>query len=239
MSENPVPAPEEAAGFGEQLSGMLNIFIDPEAAVKQVRRKLSWLWPLLIAGVVTATLGYLNIPLTIRAMQMNPPGGMTGEQLERSMGMIQTMQKVGVFASPVIMAGVLALSAAILLGSCSVLGMRTTFRDLFSLVCHGSLIGMLQAIAGFVVIRMKGDEIQTVEELRPSFGLGLFFHEGIGKPALAVMDYFSIFTIWYIVILSLALACLTGSSKGKGFAAAAPAWLIGLLFFVGISFLQR
>ena len=155
------------------------------------------------------------------------------------MGMIQTMQKVGVFASPVIMAGILALSAAILLGSCSVLSMRATFRDLFSLVCHGSLIGMLQTIAGFVVIRMKGDEIQTVEELRPSFGLGLFFHEGIGKPALAVMDYFSIFTIWYIVILSLALACLTGSSKGKGFAAAAPAWLLGLLLVVGLSFLQR
>jgi hypothetical protein len=86
---------------------------------------------------------------------------------------------------------------------------------------------------------MRGDEIQTVEELRPSFGLGLFFHEGIGKPALAVMDYFSIFTIWYVVILSLAVACLTGSSKGKGFAAAAPAWLIGLLLVVGISFLQR
>ena len=32
MSENPVPAPEEAAGFGEQLSGMLNILIDPAAA---------------------------------------------------------------------------------------------------------------------------------------------------------------------------------------------------------------
>jgi hypothetical protein len=218
---------------------MLNIFIDPAAAVKQVRRKLSWLWPLLIVGVVTATLGYLSIPLTIRAMQMNPPGGMTAEQLERSMGMIQTMQKVGVFASPAIMAGMLALGAAILLGSCSVLGMRTTFRDLFSLTCHGSLIGMLQTVAGFVVVRMKGDEIQTVQELRPSFGLGLFFHEGVSKPALAALDYFSIFTIWYIVILSLAVAALTGSSKGKGFSAAAPAWLIGLLFFVGISFLQR
>jgi hypothetical protein len=239
MSENPVPAPEEAAGFGEQLSGMLNILIDPAAAVKQVRRKLSWLWPLLIVGVVTATLGYLNIPLAIRALQMNPPGGVTAEQLERSMGMIQTMQKVGVFASPVIMAGMLAFGAAILLGSCSVLGMRATFRDLFSLACHGSLIGMLQTVAGFVVVRMKGDEIQTVEELQPSFGLGLFFHEGVSKPAMAVLNYFSIFTLWYIVILSLAVACLTGSSKGKGFAAAAPAWLIGLLFFVGISFLQR
>jgi hypothetical protein len=239
MSENPVPAPEEAAGLGEQLSGMLNIFIDPAAAVKQVRRKLSWLWPLLIAGVVTATLGYLNIPAAIRAMQMNPPGGITAEQLERSMGMIQTMQKVGVFASPAIMAGMLALGAAILLGSCSVLGLRATFRDLFSLACHGSLIGMLQTIAGFVVVRMKGDEIQTVEELQPSFGLGLFFHEGVSKPVMAVLNYFSIFTIWYIVILSLALACLTGSSKARGFAAAAPAWLIGLLFFVAISFLQR
>jgi hypothetical protein len=86
---------------------------------------------------------------------------------------------------------------------------------------------------------MKGDEIQTLEELQPSFGLGLFIHEGVGKTMMAVLNYFSIFMIWYIVILGLALACLTGSSKGKGFAASAPSWLLGLLIVVGISFLRR
>ena len=239
MPESAGSVPEESAGIGDQLMGMLNIFIDPAAAVKLFQRKLSWLWPLLVVSVVTVTVQYLLIPVSMRVMQMNPPGGITAEQLERSMGMIQTVQKVGVFASPALIAGMLALGAAILLGSCAVMGMRAKFRDLYSLVCHCSLINMLQTVAGFVVVRMKGDEIQTVEELQPSFGLGLFFHEGISKPAMAVLNYFSIFTIWYIVVLSLALACLTGSSKGKGFAAAVPSWLLGLLLFVGISYLRR
>jgi len=112
MPENPVPAPEEAAGFGEQLSGMLNIFIDPAAAVKQVRRKLSWLWPLLIAGAITVTVGFLMIPkiMMTRPMVNRIILGIAAEQLERYM-------RIGVFLSTLIMAAMLALSAAILLGA--------------------------------------------------------------------------------------------------------------------------
>lgn len=239
MSENVAAAAGESAGFGEQLLGMLNIYIDPAAAVKQIRRKLSWLWPLLIASAVTVTVQYLSIPTAIRVMQLNPPGNLTAEQFERSLPMIQTMQKVGVFATPFIMAAMLALGAAVTLGACSLMGLRSSFRDLFSLASHCSLISMLQMIAGYFVVRMKGDEIQTIQELQPSFGLGLFIHEGVSKPVMAVLNYFSIFTIWNIIITSLGVAILTGCSKGKGFAAAVPSWLLGLLFFVGISFLQR
>jgi hypothetical protein len=49
---------------------------------------------------------------------------------------------------------------------------------------------------------------------------------------LAFVNFFSIFEIWYIVILGLSLAYLTGSSKGKAFAAITPAWLIPLLLAV-------
>ncbi len=239
MADTSVPSPSEPAGFGGQLVGMLNIFIDPAGAIKAIRRPWSWLWPLLIASVVTVVVQLMLVPTTMRIMQMNPPGGMTAEQFESRMGMIQTMQKVGVFVTPVFLAAMLALGAAILLLSCTVLGMSASFHDLFSLASHCSLITVLQTVAGLLVVRMKGDEIQTLAELRPSFGLGLFFHEGISKPLLATLDYFSIFVIWNIVVTSLALAYLTGSSKGKGFAAAAPSWLLGLLIFIGVAQLQR
>ena len=239
MSDNVAPAASESAGFGSQLMGMLNIYIDPAAAVSQIRRKNSWLWPLLIVSIVAVTVQYMSIPTVMRVMQTNPPSGMTAEQLERSLPMIQTVQKVTAFAIPVFMAGMMALSAAVLLGTCSVMGLRSSFRELFSLACHCSLITILQFIAGFIVVRMKGDEIQTLQELQPSFGLGLFIHEGVSKPMMAVLNYFSIFMIWYIVIMSLTVAHMTGSSKGKGFVAAIPSWLLGLLFFVGMSFLQR
>lgn len=238
MSAAPVPSPVEPVGFGEQLMGMLNIFIDPAGAIKAIRNKWSWLWPLLIFSAVTIVVQLMLVPTTMRILQTNPPGGMTPEQFESRMGMIQTMQKVSVFVTPVFLAAMLALGAAILLLACTVMGMNASFRDLFSLVSHCSLISMLQTIASFFVIRMKGDEIQTIAEMRPSFGLGLFFHEGISKPLLATLDYFSLFTIWNIIIASLALAYLTGSSKGKGFAAAAPSWLLGLLIFIGVSYLQ-
>ena len=69
----------------------------------------------------------------------------------------------------------------------------------------------------------------------PPFGLDIFIPaHGV---LLAILNFFSIFQIWFLVILALALAALTGSSKGKAFAAITPAWLIPLIFkIIGAAF---
>ena len=77
-------------------------------------------------------------------------------------------------------------------------------------------------------MRTKGDEITSQEQMSPAFGLDIFIPaHGV---LLTHLNFFSIFQIWSLVILALALAALTGSSKGKAFAAITPAWLIPLIF---------
>ena len=218
---------------------MFNIFLDPAASARRIPQRLSWLAPLLVVGIGGALISWFTVPTVMRVMQLDPPGGMTAEQLERSIGVIETTQRVMGLASPLLAAGFLALLAAVLLGACSVLDIKSSFRDLFSLLAHGSLISFLGQVAGFIVLRIKGDEIQTMEELQPSFGLDLIFHEGLSKPAAAALKYFSIFTIWYIVMVTLTLAALTGCKKGRAFLAITPVWFLPLIFMVGLSFLRR
>lgn len=219
--------------------GMFNIFLDPAATARRIPERLSWLPPLLLVGIGGALISWFTVPTVMRVMQMNPPGGMTAEQLQRSIGVIETTQRVMGLASPLLAAGFLALLAVILLGACSVLDIKTKFRDLFSLLAHGSLISFVGQLAGFVVLRIKGDEIQTMEELQPSFGLDLIFHEGLSKPLAAALKYFSIFTIWYIVMVALTLAALAACKKGRAFLAMTPVWFLPLIFVVGLSFLRR
>jgi hypothetical protein len=64
--------------------------------------------------------------------------------------------------------------------------------------------------------------------MTPAFGLDIFIPaHGV---LLTLLNFFSIFQIWSLVMLALALASLAGSSKGKAFAAITPAWLIPLIF---------
>ena len=85
---------------------------------------------------------------------------------------------------------------------------------------------------------MKGEDIQSVQELQPPFGLDIFF-SGLKGPLLAILNFFSIFQIWYILILGLALAYMAKTSKGKAFAAITPALLVQLVFRVLGSFFQQ
>jgi len=117
----------------------------------------------------------------------------------------------------------------------SIVGLRAKFRDIFSLMMACSLIACLQYIATYIVLRTKGDEITSQDQMTPAFGLDIFVPaHGV---LLAILNFFSIFQIWSMVILALALASLTGATKGKAFAAITPAWLVPLIFrIIGAAF---
>ena len=112
------------------------------------------------------------------------------------------------------------------------------FRDVFALMAACGLIGTLQQIAGYVVIRSKGDDIVSPEQFTPPFGLDIFF-QGLHGAAYALLNFFSLFQIWYMVAFVVALAHLAKTSKGNALFAFTPAWLFPLFFRVVGAMFQK
>jgi hypothetical protein len=196
---------------------------------KAVKAKLFWLWPLIILSIIFIVFGYLMMPYTlqlgeVRLAQQNVPP----ERLENARNMTRTITQVFVYLVPVFLVLFTMLGAWLVAVTGSIVGLRAKFRDIFSLMMATSLIAALQYIATYIVLRTKGDEITSQEQMTPAFGLDIFIPaHGI---LLTLLNFFSIFQIWSLVMLALALASLAGSSKGKAFAAITPAWLIPLIF---------
>jgi hypothetical protein len=227
---------QENPGVASGLVGMLNAFVDPMGLAKRVKANLFWLWPLITICIVYIVIGYLMLPYTMQlvdfsmqqraASQSIPP-----EQMEKARNMAHAISQFGIALTPVFVIGVLALLAWLVTVTGSMAGLRAKFRDVFSLMAACSLINALQVIATYIVVRTKGDEIQSPEQLMAPFGADIFIQD-IHGAMLGFLNFFSIFEIWYLVILGLSLAYLTGSSKGKAFAAITPAWVIPLLLVV-------
>lgn len=220
------------------LTGIFNVFIDPAATAKAVRAPLAWLWPLIITSVVSIIYGLFFTPLLIDTMRKYPPGGASGPQLDQALRITEMMSRISMFVSPVIIAAFIALFAALVMLTASMMSVRVKFRDMFSLLSACSLISAVQIIANYFVLRAKADEIGSMQQLQPPFGLDIFFSDLKG-PLFAILNYFSLFQVWYLVMLALALSYLAGTSKGKAFAAITPAWLIPLLFKIVGSLFQR
>jgi hypothetical protein len=237
------PTLERSGSAADGLVGMANVFIDPAATAKRIPSKGFWIWPVVTVAVVYVIFGYLMLPYTLqmvdnRMSQQFSASNTPPEQVERAQKIAHTMSQVGVPLAPVFVILFLAIFAGLVLGMCSVAGVKTKFRDIFSLLAVCSLITMLQYIATFIVIKAKGDEITSPEQLTPAFGLDIFA-QGLHGVALAFLNFFSVFEIWYIVILGLTFAALTGASKGKAFIATSPAWVIALLFKLAAAALTK
>ena len=225
--------------MGADIAAVFNMFLDPSEAVKRIESKWIWVFPLGLLAILSAAIGWLTVPLSTQIMLRNPPEGMTREALQQALPTIEKFSTIGVFATPVIIVVMTLILAALLLVACQVSGARVEFRQLFNLVSMASIIKILNGVAAFIVIQMKRDEIQSIQELSPSLGLDIFLPDGTHRALFAAVNYFSIFQIWFIVALAIGLAALARIGKGKAFAVVTPVWLFPLIFAVGGALLRR
>lgn len=238
MEDQKLGIQEQKLSVGDGFIGMLNAFVDPKATAKRVPAPLSWLWPVIALSIIYVVFGYLMIPfaLTLADARM-AQANMTPEQMERAKNIAHIITQFTIPATPLFLIGLLALFAWLVGLVGSMVGMRMKFRDVFSLMAACSLIPALQYIATYIVVHVKGDEITSQEQLTPPFGFDIFF-QNVHGALLAILNYFSIFQIWYLIVLTFGLAYLAKSTKGKAFAAITPAWLIPLFLRIVQSMFQ-
>jgi len=226
----------EQPGISSGIVGMLSVFIDPGRTAKGVTAKFAWLWPLITLAVVYMVFGYLMLPYTIQVVnaridQALAQQGAPPERAETVRNITLMFTRAAFLFTPLIIIGFLALFAWLVLVTGSMVGLRAKFREVFALMSACSLIPALQYIAAYVVVRAKGDEITSQEQLTPPFGADIFFPD-IHGGLLALLNFFSIFEIWYLIVFTIGLAALAKTSKGKAFAAITPAWVLPLLLRV-------
>jgi hypothetical protein len=121
------------------------------------------------------------------------------------------------------------------------LDIRVAFKQLFTLIAQCALLMLAQDLIVHLIIRIRGDEVETIADLIPKLGLDLVlsgFGQTLGKTFMTILGYFSIFNVWYIVVLFVSISYLGKCSKGKAFLATFPVWFFPLCLAIGISWLN-
>jgi hypothetical protein len=232
----PAGSPQTTQG---RFWGMLYFLYDPAEAAQYVRGKWFWVGPLVVFSAVSIIVGFFMMPIVQHVLEVAPPpDGVPPERYQRGIAIGMTIQRVAIFLAPVIAAVIFSIQAAILLGASAVFSVRTKFRELFNLAAGCGLIQAVAAIAAIIVLKFKG-EIASRAELRPALGLDIFLPEGTNRFLTALLGYFSVFEIWWIVMLWLTFAAAFRVSKSKALAAILPLILLNLAWRLGAAAFQR
>ena len=230
---------ERPENFVDDLAGMGSFFIDPSGAARYVFRKWFWIGPLIVVTIVSVIAGYMLMPIVQHVLEVSPlPPNVSPEQYQRVVNVSIIVQRVTMFCAPVITAFLFAVQALILFAMCSITSVAAKFKPLWNLVAGCWLIQVLASIASVVIVRSKGD-ISTAAELRPALGLDIFMPEGANKFLVGFMGYFSVFQIWWMVMMVLVLSSAFRISKARALIVALPLFLLGLILRVGGAAFQR
>ncbi|MBV8895069.1 MAG: YIP1 family protein [Acidobacteriaceae bacterium] len=231
---------EPHESFADDLVGMGSFFIDPEGAAKRAFHKWFWIGPLIVVSIIAIATQLVRLPITQEVMQtMQLPNGVTEQQWEKQMQISLMIQHIAVWVSPIIVIVLYAFQAVVLLAMCSILTVNAKYRTLFNIVAGCSLISSLEAIASVIVLKMKAP-VSTIAELKPPLGLDIFLSEGSNKFLMGFLSYFTIFNLWWIIMIVLVLAAAFRITKGKAFAIVLPVILISLvLIMAGAAFTPR
>ena len=210
---------------------ILNIFLNPAASVRYQRAqgKLAWLPPILLAAAISAGVSFLLRPLYEPAMYNDLLDTMSAEKAREAMTFVNGTLTFSAVMTPVMLAVMLAISSALVLGFSTIAGVRTVFTDVFTLLAHCALVPLLAQVAQSVVVKIRG-ELTSMAGMKPAFGLDLLLGDDAPRLLQGLLNYFSFFTLWYTVILAFGYAALTGVSKAKAFGVTSPVWILGLIF---------
>ena len=212
------------------LLAILNVFINPAETVRRIQgNKLAWFPPILVGGLITAAYNYTLPHVTMQAMRNTPPEGVDAAKLDQMVGAMESLSRFSTISAPMMFALMTLIGAALVFAGCILSQVNVRFPDLFNVMAHVGLVNALQTLAHLIVLRGKGPGV-TMKELAPNFGLERFLADDAPRLLYGLVSFFSIFTLWHIVVLVLAVAALGNISKGKAFLLTSPSWVIGLLF---------
>ena len=215
----------EEMGLGRRMVG---VFFSPGATFESVRSRVGtsdWLVPLIIMAIVAAITAYLVTPIAMAKEKANMAQAEINMEDMQTIGMI-----VGTISAPLGIALIMFLISAILLVLARfVLGGETTYKQVLTVNCLSSLVGIPATIVAVPLMLAK-------ESVYVQVGFGLLLPDSMAETFLARLLFnLNFFSIWQYALVGIGLGIVSGISTKK---AVIGVFVLFVLYAVGSAALQ-
>ena len=248
----PEQPPEEAARLGpfQRLTGVL---FSPGETFADVNRKPTYIAPIII-GMVLALAASVVFSMRVKVdweritrdrirTAVEKTGGSMPpeEQIQQQVNITKMIGKVfpviAVIGTPIyyaILAGIFALALMIA-------QTQTTFKKILSVVSWSaastSLVGTIVTSASLMVRDTEGIDPSKPESISTT-NLAAFLPSGTARPLSALAASLDVFTIWFLILLTIGFAAIAGSRRvttGKTGSIVFGLWILWVLIKVGFA----
>lgn len=111
------------------------------------------------------------------------------------------------------------------------------FKKIFSVVVHCGIITFLGSVLTLIILQLRGvDSIKSSTDVQVSLGLDIFLQNpDLSLPLKAFLSNINVFSIWWIVLITLGISITSKISRTKATLIAMFFWLFSTAIQVGIA----
>jgi hypothetical protein len=238
--------PESSAPPLSQGQRVVDTFIAPSKTFTDILRNSSWWLPWLISVVISVAVGaaiqqkigfdkvYDNILHQASASQQQKMEQMPADQQAKVRKFSVASTKVGVYVGPIVGLLIGVIAAAILLATLNFgFGARAKFGQLFAVWYYAGLPMVIKWLLAVVTIYAGSDPDAFNIKNPVGTNIGYYLPLDMPKWLISLGTSLDIFTIWTLILLTIACAIVGRISRGKAAAAIWGWWIIITLAGVG------
>jgi hypothetical protein len=233
MASSAEPSPQGMSGFAR----IVGVFFEPGKTFEDIGKRPTWLLPLLIIVLSTVAFSTLmgqhigwdhvvrqQVESSSRAAQL------TAEQREQQIAVGARMASFFSFATVVIIPLSYVIISALLLAMTAMMSGGLKFKQVYAVVCHSGLSGVIYALLCIVVMFIKKPEDFNVNNPL-MFNVGSFMDpQGGSKFIYSLATSIDLFSFWMIFLIATGLKGAAG--KRLSFAGALTAVVVPWAIYV-------
>lgn len=207
---------------------LLRVLVSPGAVFEEQREAPTFWVPWILLCVMMLVVSFLSFPYTLAAQRLAAEA--SGRPFPAAAENIMRFSML--VAVPVFTLLMLLISAGVMYLVLMVFGGEVRYKGLMSVAVFSGMLGVLQVLATFAVLKLRGPEgLTTMADYQVTFGLDLLLPADATVPKFVggLLKGITPFSLWGLAITAIGIRAMEKTSKGAAWSAAGVSLVLGLL----------
>jgi hypothetical protein len=225
--------------MGMTLKNLFTVFVAPREAFVNLKVRPRWFMAFFMIALVLLGIAWLTQPFSEQLAYRLLSEKFAEQQVQQMLASAQRFQYVGLILAPFLLLLRWLIISAFLYFASELLGAPNTteFKTVYAVTVYSEIILVLMGVINLLLLYNKGiDVVQNVADLQAVVGLDILFADTAKNLSLfTFFNNINIFSIWYVVVLTIGISVVTNFSKLKSGILVTTIWLLGVGFQVAIA----
>ena len=219
-----------------RLPSFLRVLYTPQSTFAMLKNNPCWISTYISNATLLTIAAYLQYNIFVQVL-FRSNVAVEIQSTPQALQLLRRTLVLSILGIPLMELAKILFFALIITGFCYLSNWkRSCFRDAMTAVCHCRIIVVLRVVYNTLLLFCRGITNITGPKNFHLTGINIFFElEKVGMTLYTFLIELNIFSIWYIVLMTMALHILFSANKGRALIFSLIMWIFTVLYKMAVA----